>query len=170
MATRKINRKDGPKEINLKNFYSFTELERKAHIDALQLLEFNELSQVDLGVVYFWYQNWKMEDWPNRTKNFITIQEVDASIRVENSIKKMMYTQTENTSTLSDEFDELIKVIPKYTKSDIKEILQTIFAEDYPKWEFDLRSTTPTKFVDATSNIFVYNEFEVELIHEYTRR
>jgi hypothetical protein len=148
-----------------------TELERKAHIDALQLLEFNKLSQVDLGVVYFWYQNWKMEDWPNRTKNFITIQEVDASIRVENSIKKMMYIQPETIiSNVPEDVDQLIKEIPTYPKSDIKEMLEIIFAEEYPKWEFDLRSTTPTKFVDATSNIFVYNEFEVELIHEYTRR
>lgn len=170
MATRKIHRTDGPKEIGLKNFYSLTELERKTHIDALQSLEFYELSETDIGVVYFWYQNWMLSDWPNRVKNFLSIKEVDATIRVENSIKEIMFTPTEVFEDLPDDFEELMREIPTYTKSELKELISTIFKNNYSNWEFDLRSTTATKFIDATNNIYKFNEFEKELIREYSHR
>ena len=162
MKTRKIHRTTKPKEINLKQFYEMGHLDRKTHIDALHKLEFKDLSQTDLGVVFLWYQNWLLEDWPEVKTNFFSLnenepQQENASIRVDYS------------ASILDEQDELIKEIPTYTKEYLKDYIMLIF-EDYPNWEWDLKSTTIDKFISSTNNFYKYTEYEKEILREFVRR
>lgn len=162
MKTRQVHRTTGPKEFNLKQFYSLTQSERKTHIDALRQLEFNDLSETDLGVVYLWHQNWLIEDWPGTKTNFISIEE--------------KITQQEDASTcvdtgtsILDEQDQLIKEIPTYTKQYLRDYINLIF-EDYSNWEWDLMATNVDKFLKATDNIYKYTNYEKEIIREYSHR
>lgn len=162
MKTRKIHRTTGPKEINLKNFYSLTQLERKTHIDALRKLNFEDLSEVDLGVVYLWYQNWLLEDWPGSKTNFISIEEKIPQ-------QKDASTCVDTGTSVLDEQDELIGEIPTYTKEYLKDYINLIF-EDYSSWEWDFKSTTVDKFINATNNLYEYTNYEKEILREYSRR
>lgn len=71
----KIHREGLPTEIALKEFYSLSNKERREHINALKELDFKQLSQTDLGIVYFWFQNWLLDSWPIPKQNFISIQD-----------------------------------------------------------------------------------------------
>ncbi len=160
--TRTIHRTTGPKEINLTDFYKLSNTSRNTHIDALKQIPFNQLSQVDLGVVFFYYQNWLLEDWPSYKTNFISInekipQQKDASICVDAS------------TSILEQLDKLIEEIPNYTKEYLKNYINLIF-EDYSNWEWDLKATKVDKFIDATDNLYSYTNYEKEIIREYSRR
>jgi hypothetical protein len=157
--TRKVHRTTGPKEINLKNFYQLSNAQRDAHIDALKQLRFEELSEVDLGVVFFHYQNWLLEDWPSKKVNFFEIKEIPQQV-----------IQIDTGTSILDETDKLIEEIPTYTKEYLIDYLNDLF-EDYPNWRNDLKfSSSVEKFIDATNNIYNFINYEKEIIKEYSRR
>lgn len=69
------HRTGSPAEIGLKQFYSMEKEEREQHINELKKLQFVELSQVDLSVIHFWYQDWKLTEFPQPNKKFISMDE-----------------------------------------------------------------------------------------------
>ncbi len=162
MKTRQIHRTTGPKEFNLKQFYSLSQNERKTHIDALRQLEFKDLSETDLGVVFLWYQNWLLEDWPGNKTNFISIQDIIPQ-------QKDASTCVDTGTIILEEQDQLIEEIPTYTKEYLRDYIMLIF-DDYPNWEWDLVQSKVDKFLDSTDNIYKYTNYEKEIIREYSHR
>jgi hypothetical protein len=161
MATiiRLVHRTDVPKEINLKNFYQLSNQQRSAHIDALKQLPFDQLSETDLGVVFFYYQNWLLEDWPGKKVNFFEVKEIPQQVE-----------QIDTGTSILEETDKLIEEIPTYTKEYLIDYLNDLF-ENYPNWRNELKfSSSVENFIDATNNIYEYIPYEKEIIREYSRR
>ena len=67
-------RSKGPEELQLKQFYELTRTERAEYIEKLKQLEWSQLSERDKAIIYFWYQNWLLEKFPNPKKNFFSIE------------------------------------------------------------------------------------------------
>jgi len=159
IRTRQVSRTGTPKEINLKNFYQLSNQQRDAHIDALKQLPFDQLSETDLGVVFFYFQNWLIEDWPGKKTNFFEIKEIPQQVE-----------QIDTGTSILEETDKLIEEIPTYTKKYLLDYLNDLF-EDYPNWINDLKfSTNVEKFIEATNNIYNFINYEKEIIREYSKR
>jgi len=62
-------------EIQLKQFYQLTRTEKEEHINQLKLIPFKELKEYQKSIVYSWYQDWELENWPVPKKNFITLND-----------------------------------------------------------------------------------------------
>lgn len=62
-------------KIQLKQFYTLTRTEKLEHINQLKKIPFKQLEEYQKAIVYFWYQNWMMENWPIPKKNFLSIED-----------------------------------------------------------------------------------------------
>ena len=62
-------------EIQLKQFYKLTRKEKEEHINQLKLIPFKDLKEFQKAIVYNWYQDWTLENWPVPKKNFISMEE-----------------------------------------------------------------------------------------------
>jgi hypothetical protein len=70
----KFKRSKESEELQLKQFYELTRTERAEYIEKLKQLEWSQLSERDKAIIYFWYQNWLLEKFPNPKKNFFSIE------------------------------------------------------------------------------------------------
>lgn len=68
-----VHRLGKPLEINLKQFYQLSIEQKKEHIEELKKINFKDLSETDKGVIFLYYQNWNLENWPIPKKNFIEL-------------------------------------------------------------------------------------------------
>lgn len=60
-------------KLQLKQFYELKRKEKEEHINELKKIPFNELEEFQKAIVYFWYQDWSLENWPVPKKNFISL-------------------------------------------------------------------------------------------------
>lgn len=163
-----IHRVGEPKQINLKQFYQLSEPERQAYIEKLKELTFNELSDTDKGVVFFYFQNWLLEDWPGQKVNFFQIIDVFTPELVENELPQQENADT-STSILDEELPTIDEICEKGINY-IKEYLNIYFELDYPDWEGNLKfGGNPIKFIDATSTFMILNELTKVHIHAYKK-
>ena len=144
--TRTIHRDGAPAEINLKDFYQLSNTSRKAHIDNLKQIPFNELSQVDLGVVFFYYQNWLLEDWPGNKLNYFSFdKETSTSVQISSAPVILDIPKVEEVVELG------IRSIKKY--------LNVYFDEEYKDWEPQLKfSSSAQNFIEATCTFMYLDE------------
>lgn len=165
-----IHRTGEPKEISLKNFYLLTPQQKEEHINELANLEFDQLSETDKGVVYFYFQNWLLEDWPGNTtkSNFISIFDILPQQEGE-SVTSTLQNQSgeivgESNSSMVEQLVEPVVIdnIPTVDEvcelgvKHIKKYLSVYFGEEYSDWEPVLKfASSVDTFIDATST-FMY--------------
>ncbi len=168
-----------PKEVNLKQFYQLSSSQRQAHIEKLKKLQFNELSETDKGVVFFYFQNWLLEDWPGQKVNFFQLEKEIPTVLGENITEQILEVieqnipQQENTDTSTSVLDEQLPTIEEICQDGmeyVREYLNAYFELEYPDWEGNLKfSTNSTKFIDATLNFMLIDELTKIHIHAYKK-
>jgi len=90
-------------------------------------------------------------------------------------IKKINYFSLEDLSQpvdepVSEDYSDLIENIPNESMESIREYMRVLFSDWYEKWEFDLRQSTPNKFIKAISNEIKLNELDKAMIKEFVKR
>lgn len=158
----------------------------------LKLIGFTEGYSTDLENVFFYV------DDELSTKEYyqLTTKEKDAYIRKlcnlpeeeltsmgeyilningKKQINKINYFSLDDLSKPVDEqvnedFSDLTKNIPNESMESIREYMRVLFSDWYDKWEFDLRQSTPNKFIKAISNEIPLNELDKAMIKEFVKR
>jgi len=152
-----IHRLGEPVEVNLKQFYELSEAKRDAHIVELKKLKFKELSDTDKGVVFFYYQNWGLVDWPGEKINFFRIEDIPT-----------VFEQV--VETVSEQIIPTVDEICEDGLDYVREYLNAYFELDYPDWEGNLKfSTSPLKFIEATLNFMLVDELTKVHIYAYKK-
>lgn len=147
-----------PKEISLKQFYQLSDAKRHTHIEELKNLNFNELSDTDKGVVFFYYQNWLLEEWPGKKVNFFEIEKETPTV-----FEQVVETVNEQVIPTVDEICE-------NGLEYVREYLNAYFELDYPDWEGNLKfSTNSSKFIEATLNFMLLDELTKVHIYAYKK-
>ncbi len=151
------NRLGEPKQINLKQFYQLSDAKRHTHIEELKNLKFNELSDTDKGVVFFYYQNWLLEDWPGKKENFFEIEQDISTV-----FQQVVETVDEKIVPTVDKICENGLVY-------VREYLNAYFELDYPDWEGNLKFNSANKFCDATLNFMILDDLTIVHIYAYKK-
>ena len=171
-----VHRVGEPKEINLKQFYQLSNVQRQVHIEKLKEFKFNELSDTDKGVVFFYFQNWLLEDWPGEKVNFFKLEKEIPTVIGETITEQILEVieqnkpQQENTSaSILDEQLPTVDEICQNGMDYVREYLNTYFELDYTDWETNLRFNTSNKFIEVTLNFMIIDELTKVHIHAYKK-
>jgi|GEM_PF-2011690 len=126
-------------EINYKDFCIMDRASKFSHIDFLKSLPIQELGTNDEYILNLFDPTYLRKV----NKNFLSIDEEIINEQVEVDIDNL-------------------------SKEDIREILVDTFF-DYPNWEWDLKATTPIKFINGIKNLGYYSKLLEQLIMIYIK-
>jgi hypothetical protein len=146
---------------NLENVFFYVD-------DELSTKEFYQLNSKDKSAYIR-----KLFNLPE--EELTSMGEYILNINGKKEIKKINYFSLEDLSQPIDEpvnedYSDLIKDIPNQSMESIREYMRELFSNWYEKWEFDLRQSTPNKFIKAISNEIKLNELDKAMIKEFVKR
>jgi hypothetical protein len=121
-------------------------------------LPVEERSTNDESILHMYCSGYETEFTKSKFNQYLSMDEVNsAEIDLNKKIEDFK----------NQDYSKEIDGISSMSKQYIREYLENLFKDWYPKWEWDLRSSTPTKFIDAVSNDIVLNKLDEAMIKAF---